>query len=492
MLLSSRTSSHEQNSVGKEASSRSSTTAPTSRRSHEGRRPALPARRRHRDLERAQPQDLLGTTPAATSTTALATTDQLLAATWSTVDGTYPNHPDPRRVAVRGRQSTPDVWVVSSASTPPRATARRQRARPFTRTFRQLGAPLLLQLCSDDIYVIELVVRRVEEEFGDALAVAWSQLGAQRYTSRPGRTSRREGRALIGFLDGTSNLNPRNSEADGELVFIDPDKRSAPTRRTPTPQPGGGGPYPGVGPNFPADLASVPTADPAWTETGTYMTVRVSTFGTTAWDDQSQNEQERSVGRFKVSGASLDLADDPGQTEAEPAFAPDQNNLAVPLDSHVRKSHPRRSPEDQLRRILRRGYPVIAGASGGMQRGLAFVSFAHTTSTSSSSSSVPGCATPTPQSQAPAATSCCSARCPRSCCAAVTTSYRRCATTPSRGRGSGPACLRPPRSRRRKRPRPLGTRRRRHPRSRGLSVAAAREPRRHTASTTAPVRSGVR
>ncbi|MEA2276841.1 MAG: deferrochelatase/peroxidase EfeB [Solirubrobacteraceae bacterium] len=239
---------------------------------------------------------------------------------------------------------------------------------------------LLLHVCSDDIYVAEHVVRRVEEELGGALAVVWTQLGAQRYTSRPGRTSRREGRALIGFLDGTSNLNPRNSEADRELVFVDPAKVGS-YPPNPTPQPGGGGPYPGVGPNFPVDLAPVPTAEPAWTKNGTYMTVRVSTFDTTPWDDRTQNEQERSVGRFKVSGASLDLADDPSLTEAEPAFTADQNNVTVPLDSHVRKSHPRRSPEDQLRRVFRRGYPVIGGAAGGMQRGLAFIGFARTTST---------------------------------------------------------------------------------------------------------------
>lgn len=239
---------------------------------------------------------------------------------------------------------------------------------------------LLLQVCSDDIYVAEHVLRRVEEELSSTLAIAWTQLGAQRYTSRPGRTSRREGRALIGFLDGTSNLNPRNSDADRELVFIDPDKVGN-YPPNPAAQPGGGGTYPGAGPNFPTDLAPVPTTEPEWTRNGTYMTVRVSTFDTTQWDDRTQNEQEQSVGRFKVSGASLDLADDPNLTEAEPAFAADQNNMTVPLDSHVRKSHPRRSPEDTVRRVFRRGYPIIGAAAGGLQRGLAFIGFARTTST---------------------------------------------------------------------------------------------------------------
>jgi hypothetical protein len=32
------------------------------------------------------------------------------------------------------------------------------------------------------------------------------------------------------------------------------------------------------------------------------MTVRVSTFDTTPWDDRTQNEQELAVGRFKGFG----------------------------------------------------------------------------------------------------------------------------------------------------------------------------------------------
>jgi deferrochelatase/peroxidase EfeB len=53
----------------------------------------------------------------------------------------------------------------------------------------------------------------------------------------------------------------------------------------------------------------------------------------------------------------------------------------VALNAHVRKANPRRSPEDLARRVYRRGYPIIASGEGGMQRGLAFIAFARTTST---------------------------------------------------------------------------------------------------------------
>jgi deferrochelatase/peroxidase EfeB len=111
------------------------------------------------------------------------------------------------------------------------------------------------------------------------------------------------------------------------------------------------------------------------------MVVRASTFDTPPWDRRTQNEQERAVGRFKVSGASLDLADDSAHLEDPPAFAQDQTNTTVPLTAHVRKANPRRSAEDEKRRLFRRGYPLIGSADGGMRRGLIFISFARTTST---------------------------------------------------------------------------------------------------------------
>ena len=218
----------------------------------------------------------------------------------------------------------------------------------FGQTPRNSGSgDFIVQVCSDDLYVCEHVVRRIEEEQSSVVRVVWTQLGAQRYTSRPGRTSREEGRALIGFLDGSSNLNPRNSAEDSKLVFVDPaDVSSYP--QNPPPELPPSGPYGGTttGPRFPADLQPVPTREPDWTKDGSYMTVRVSTFDTTPWDDQTQNQQERAVGRFKFSGSSLDLVDERSQLHADPAFVTDQANVTVPLSSHVRKANPRRSPED--------------------------------------------------------------------------------------------------------------------------------------------------
>jgi Dyp-type peroxidase family len=182
---------------------------------------------------------------------------------------------------------------------------------------------------------------------------------------------------LIGFLDGTANLNPRHEREDRELVFVDPDSVST---YPPLPQPGAQPGYPGTGPSFPGDLRPPPTREPGWVKDGTYMVVRSSVIDTTRWDDQTLGEQERIVGRFKFSGASLDLTDDPARVDDEPAFAANQADLRVALASHVRKSNPRRA-EDLPRRVFRRGYPLVTATVDGMQRGLVFVCFGRSIST---------------------------------------------------------------------------------------------------------------
>jgi deferrochelatase/peroxidase EfeB len=235
---------------------------------------------------------------------------------------------------------------------------------------------LVLQVCGDDPYIVEHVLRRVQEELGQRLAIVWTQAGVQRYTTRRGRASRREGRALNGFLDGTSNLRPRDNPDDFKLVFVDLDHVEYP----PLPQSGQQGGYPGTGPTFPGDLRPPPDPEPKWCEGGTYMVVRSSVFEIDGWDDQTLGAQEQTIGRFKYSGASLDLSDDTAQFNAPPAFETNQGDTHVPFDSHVRKVNPRR-PEDLPRRIFRRGYPLVDATLDGVRRGLVFICFARTLST---------------------------------------------------------------------------------------------------------------
>jgi deferrochelatase/peroxidase EfeB len=238
---------------------------------------------------------------------------------------------------------------------------------------------LVLQICSDSAFINEHVTRRIDEELGDGLTLAWAVNGDQRYTTRAGRTAREEGRALIGFLDGTDNLQPRHDTADRRLVFVNPDDLSD---YPAIPASGANGPYGPAGPVFPTDLRPGPTNEPAWTRDGTYMVARASVNDLHRWDDVPLAAQEQTIGRFKFSGAALDLADVADQLHVEPNFAEHQEDLRVALTAHIRKANPRRLPEDLLRRIYRRGYPlIVAHPTLGIGGGLVFVCFARTIST---------------------------------------------------------------------------------------------------------------
>jgi Dyp-type peroxidase family len=239
---------------------------------------------------------------------------------------------------------------------------------------------ILLQICSDSVYIAEHVIRRVEHELGTQFSVIWAVQGAQRHTSRAGRTSRTEGRALIGFLDGTSNLNPRHSTDDQHLVFVDARRDDMPPR-VPASDPSQPAPYGQPTPAiFPPDLREPPGPEPEWAHGGSYAVVRASTVTISDWDHRPLGVQEHTVGRWKVSGSALDQPDDPTREPQDPAFA-DADGSTTPLTAHIRKANPR-GPADGPRRVFRRGYPlVLATPAAGMQRGLIFVCFARTITT---------------------------------------------------------------------------------------------------------------
>lgn len=243
---------------------------------------------------------------------------------------------------------------------------------------------LVLHIRADNIFAVEHVLRRIEHTLAAGIATVWTLAGVQRFAPEHSNL-RDEGRALIGFHDGLSNLQPDNA-ADQTLIFVDPAALpNYPPNPTPVPTPGSPG-YTGqalmpTDPIFPPDLRTPPTTEPQWTLGGSYMFVRGSVLDMATWDGQTLQTQEAAIGRFKASGAFLDQEDTSANKNNQPLFATDSASTAVPPTAHVRRSNPRATSTDAQRRILRRGYPLIQASAGTIKRGLTFISFSRSLTT---------------------------------------------------------------------------------------------------------------
>jgi deferrochelatase/peroxidase EfeB len=171
---------------------------------------------------------------------------------------------------------------------------------------------LAVQACADDPDVAFGAIRALAELGRGSAIVRWIQRGF--------RGAPRDGvsRNLIGFRDGTNNLDPRDASAMAANVWA---------------------------------------GDPDWMRDGTYLVVRRVRLRVEHWDSVSVAEQERTIGRRKASGASV--------------------GRRLPADSHVRVANPGSTGSDS-ERILRRSYSFAEGLDpsfGELEAGLFFICF---------------------------------------------------------------------------------------------------------------------
>jgi deferrochelatase/peroxidase EfeB len=161
----------------------------------------------------------------------------------------------------------------------------------------------------------------------------WSQLGFGRTAS----TSRGQDtpRNLMGMKDGTANIRAEDTDAMSRFVWV-----------------GGEG--------------------PAWMRGGSYLVTRRIRMLLEVWDRSSLEDQERTIGRHKYSGAPLG---------AHPEFDPldldagKDGQPAIPVDAHVRLAS---AQVNDGERILRRGYSFTDGVDerlGELEAGLFFICF---------------------------------------------------------------------------------------------------------------------
>ncbi len=165
------------------------------------------------------------------------------------------------------------------------------------------------------------------------LDVRWVQEGYNHLLA-PEADSIAPTRNLMGFRDGTSNLDTTDAEVMDQQVWVQSSDD-----------------------------------EPDWATGGTYVAVRVIRMLIEFWATAALVRQEQIFGRHRDSGAPL------GQdAEGEiPAFADDQSDQTVPAQSHIRRANPR---TDNAARILRRGFSYLNGAEDGVvDQGLLFLAY---------------------------------------------------------------------------------------------------------------------
>ncbi len=196
------------------------------------------------------------------------------------------------------------------------------------------GGDLCVQACADDPRVAFHAVRNLTRLASDAATLRWVQVGAGT-TTRPA-TGASPPRNLLGFHDGTANLDPSDEAAMDRAVWVD-------------------------------------RADQQWMAGGTYLVARRIRIHLESWDRTTLEAQQLTVGRVKATGAPLGSRslDDPVDLDALGA----DGQPLIPNDAHVRQASPTRNGGAQL---LRRGYTYVDAvdpASGEVDAGLFFVCF---------------------------------------------------------------------------------------------------------------------
>ena len=193
---------------------------------------------------------------------------------------------------------------------------------------------LCVQACADDAQVAFHAIHVLTRLAESVATLRWGQQGFGR-TSSTSR-SQRTPRNLMGFKDGTVNIRAEDRDAMTRFVWVGQDD------------------------------------GPAWMEGGTYLVARRIRILFDVWDASTLEDQERTIGRHKVSGAPLGGGDeyDPIDLTARVHGAP-----VIPADAHVRLASPDYNDGE---RILRRGYSYSEApepGSGQLDAGLFFICF---------------------------------------------------------------------------------------------------------------------
>ena len=176
------------------------------------------------------------------------------------------------------------------------------------------GGDLGIQVCADDIQVVEYAIRRMAAVAAPHAVMRWAQNG---FTGNfpHGHT----GRNLMGFKDGTMNIDPDDKDTMHRFVWVGEE-------------------------------------GPLWLRDGSYMVIRPVRISLEHWDTMKQSFQEQTFGRQKANGAPLG-----GQHEHDALKLDAQDASGMPLtpdNAHAAMAAPENNDGAQ---ILRRSYSYDNG-----------------------------------------------------------------------------------------------------------------------------------
>jgi deferrochelatase/peroxidase EfeB len=195
------------------------------------------------------------------------------------------------------------------------------------------GGDICIQACADDPQVVFHAIRDLARIGRGTVTMRWSQLGFGRTSSTT--RAQETPRNLFGMKDGTANIRAEDTDAMNQFVWVDD--------------------------------------GPVWMRGGSFMVTRRIRMLLEVWDRSSLQDQERTIGRRKYSGAPL------GETDEFDPLPLDEKGdggaPVIPRDAHVRLAS---ATENGGVRILRRGYSFTDGVDqslGELEAGLFFIAF---------------------------------------------------------------------------------------------------------------------
>ncbi len=196
------------------------------------------------------------------------------------------------------------------------------------------GGDLVVQACAQDPVVAFHAVRNLARLAEGVAGVRWLQLGAGRTS---GETTGATPRNLLGFKDGTANLDAADESAMARHVWVGDE------------------------------------GEQSWMRGGTYLVARRIRLHLERWSALTLDTQQATIGRFRASGAPLT-----GRAEHDPLRLGVYDHFGQPVipdSAHVRVVSAR---ENDGAVILRRGFNFVDGldpVTGELDAGLMFLCF---------------------------------------------------------------------------------------------------------------------